>query len=79
MQKRFATSRPSKWRLISKQNDVSESILRRYIFEHKASKSVLVADAYRGRDIRTCLEQFLRASEGRFDVKLEAGRRVGPV
>lgn len=64
-------SRSSKWKLISKQSDVSEQILRRYIFEHKVTRSVLVADAYRGSEIRTCLEEFLRSSEGTFEAVIE--------
>jgi len=63
-------SRSSKWKLISKESDLSELILRRYIFEHKETKSVLVADAYRGKEIKTCLEEFLRSSEGNFAAKI---------
>ena len=64
-------SRSSKWKLISKESDLSLLILRRYVFEHQATKSVLVADAYRGKEIRTCLEHFLRASEGLFESAIE--------
>jgi len=68
-------SASSKWKLISKQSDVSKQILRRYVFEHRATKSVLVADAYRGSAIRTCLEDFLRSSEGAFAPAIEVGGR----
>ena len=64
-------SNSSKWRLVSKQNDVSKMILRRYVFEHKETKSLLLADAYRGREIKTCLEEFLGASEGSFESEVE--------
>ena len=67
-------SKSSKWTLLSKEKDVSTTILRRYIFEHKASKSVLVADAYRGKEIKNCLEEFLGATEGGFAAEIEVKR-----
>ena len=70
-------SRSSKWALLSKQKDLSEKILRRYVFEHKETKSVLVADAYRGSWIRACLEDFLGASGGGFEASVEVPGRRG--
>ena len=72
-------SRSPKWKLVSKKSydDEGAVILRRYIFEHQRTKSVLVADAYRGSSIRTCLEEFLGASEGSFKPEIEVEGKGG--
>lgn len=50
--------RSSEWKLISSEANVSESILERCTFEHGATKTRLVADAYRGSAIRQATTDF---------------------
>lgn len=64
-------SNSSRWKLLSKQKGLSDQILRRYLFEHKATGGILVADAYRGSDIKACLRDFLAAAEGSLEAPVE--------
>lgn len=64
------------WTTLEKASDVSETILRRAIFRHKETGTILVADAYRGKEIRACLTDFLAACEGNFEPDIDV-REVG--
>jgi hypothetical protein len=46
------------WKLVSSEPNVSEVILERCTFEHRATKTRLVADAYRGSAIRQATVDF---------------------
>lgn len=59
-------------------------VLERAIFQHKDTKSILVADAYRGSRIKDCLKDYLSAGLGtlpsfvesdKLDKKLEIGSK----
>ncbi len=48
-------------------------ILQRLVFRHRATSAVLVADAYRGREIKSCLTDYFAALAGRHAVTLSVG------
>ncbi len=48
-------------------------ILQRLVFRHKASGALLVGDAYRGREIKTCMADYFAALAGHHPVKIKAG------
>lgn len=50
--------RSPEWKLMSSEANVTESILERCTFEHKATKTRLVADVYRGSAIRQATTDF---------------------
>ncbi|MEZ5325458.1 MAG: hypothetical protein R3F19_10385 [Verrucomicrobiales bacterium] len=56
----------AEWKLVTKENDVSNHILRRVVFRHKATGALLLADAYRGSSIHQCMSDFLFAAAGKF-------------
>ena len=52
------------WKRIAAENDPAPGILRRHVFRHASAKIALVADAYRGSEIKRCTEAFLAAAAG---------------
>jgi len=61
----------SNWTLLSTSNTVSSPILERCVFKHKSGKAVLVADAYKGSSIKTCISDFLKAAAGKKPQKIK--------
>ena len=59
----------SRWKVIASDKDISETILRRLTLRHEDGDINLVAEAYRGSQIRQCLKDFEEAaSSNKFDV-----------
>ncbi len=59
----------SRWKVIASDKDISEAILRRLTLRHVEGDINLVAEAYRGSQIRQCLKDFEEAaSSNKFDV-----------
>jgi hypothetical protein len=56
--------RSPQWQLITSQNNVSECILERCIFKHPDREIYLVADAYRGKEIKRAIHRFLEVIAG---------------
>jgi len=52
------------WEFIAKVDRVNEKILERIILKHRATGAYLVADAYRGTQIRQAIESFLESTAG---------------
>ncbi len=52
------------WKIVATEKKPAEQILERIIFKHAATRTYLVADAYRGRTIRNAVEDFLNAAAG---------------
>ncbi len=52
------------WKLVATEKKPTEEILERIIFKHAATRTYLVADAYRGRKIGNAVEDFLNAAAG---------------
>jgi hypothetical protein len=57
--------RSEDWKLISSEKNLSDTILERCVFEHKTGKAFLVADAYRGSEIKKAIADFLDSASGR--------------
>lgn len=59
----------SRWKVIASDKDVSEAILRRLTLRHAEGGIDLIADAYKGSQIRQCLKDFEEAaSSNKFDL-----------
>jgi hypothetical protein len=52
------------WKLQKTVSNPSSEIIERCIFQHQQSKAVLIADAYRGSQIKIALEHFLDSASG---------------
>lgn len=64
--------RAKDWMLISEVQNPKEAVLERCIFKHKERDVYLIADAYRGREIRRSTVDFLRFASGRDAEAIEA-------
>lgn len=51
-------SRTKSWKVLESQSDVSQVVLRRVKLRHVQGGVTLAADAYRGSEIRKCIEDF---------------------
>src|SRR5262249_4731037 len=61
------------WELISVTPNPSAIILERCIFKHRSSSALLVADAYRGKEISQTIWDFLEAAAGKPGEQLKDG------
>ena len=52
------------WKLLATEKKPTEEILERIIFKHAATRTYLVADAYRGSKIKNAVEDFFNAAAG---------------
>ena len=66
-------SKNKDWELLSIIRNPSATILERGIFRHRGTSSLLVADAYRGKEIAQTTWDFLEAAAGKPGEKLKAG------
>ena len=66
-------SRNKDWQLLSVIPNPGAGILERCIFKHRHTSSLLVADAYQGKEISQATWDFLEAAAGKPGEKLEAG------
>jgi hypothetical protein len=66
-------SRSKDWELISVTANPRAGILERCIFKHRHTQTLLVADAYRGKEISQAIWDFLEASAGKPGEKLNVG------
>src|SRR5215217_173055 len=64
-------SRNKDWELISVTPNPGASILERCIFKHRRASLMLVADAYRGKEISQTIWDFLEAAAGKPGEKLK--------
>jgi len=55
--------RSAEWKLLSASR-IDSTILERCVFQHVTTQTFLVADAYRGREIRSTVEDFFFAAAG---------------
>ncbi len=56
--------RHSDWALVPSEGALPPDVLERAVFEHRASKTRLTADAYRGAAIKKAIEAFLTEAAG---------------
>lgn len=57
--------RASDWKLIAETRNPRAGILERLVFKHQTENVRLIADAYRGREIKRCVADFFEFSAGR--------------
>jgi hypothetical protein len=57
-------SKDANWTLVSSAKSPTKTVLERCVFTHAQSDLLLVADAYRGSEIKTALTQFVSAAAG---------------
>lgn len=55
----------AEWKQISVMPNPSPEVLERIVFQHRASGTLMVADAYRGTEIKRAVSDFFRAASGR--------------
>ena len=53
------------WTFVTKSAKPKPGVLERYVFKHKSKPVYLIADAYRGRDIKKSTYDFLQFAAGR--------------
>lgn len=56
--------RSKEWKMVSETEDLCASVLERCVFQHTTEEVYVVADAYRGKEIRTAIVDFLNAASG---------------
>lgn len=61
------------WSLLAEVPNPKPGVLERLVFKHRTKEVYLVADAYRGREIRMATWDFLRFAAGTEPIELEAG------
>jgi len=62
--------RSKDWTFLASQKRPSELILERAVFKHATRDAYLVADAYRGAEIRRAVQDFLNAAAGKNRTRL---------
>src|SRR5262245_34880251 len=60
------------WKLVSETWNPRDEILERLVFKHQTRNVHLIADAYRGREIKRCVADFFEFSAGRAGEKIKA-------
>ena len=65
-------SRSKDWELLSTTPGATPAVLERCIFRNRSANVFLVADAYRGREIRAAILDFLQAAAGRGAESIQA-------
>lgn len=69
--------RSKKWEVVKSEKDISHSVMRRMELNHKEDDIVLIADAYRGSEIRNCYIAFEEAvASGKHDLVAYIGHNV---
>lgn len=63
------------WKLVSTLTNPSPNVLERCVFKHRGEDVYLVADAYRGREIRQSIVDFLKAASGDASATVEVDSR----
>jgi hypothetical protein len=64
-------SRSADWTVVARRRNVSNALLERIVFKRRGQEVVLVADAYRGADIKRGIEAFLAYAAGQSPVAVE--------
>ena len=61
------------WTLVQTRKQISEHVLERIVFENKTTGAYLIADAYRGRNIKQAITAFFQAAAGNNAATLKIG------
>ncbi len=70
--KSFFKLKTKEWRLVKQLASTNPIILDRLLFKHATKDVYLLADAYDGEKIKTCVEDFLKASNTQNGFKITA-------
>ncbi|TAL57416.1 MAG: hypothetical protein EPN85_14115 [Bacteroidetes bacterium] len=54
----------TEWQHVSTAKNVSATILERCIFKHRTKDAIIIADGYKGTQMRACLNDFFLSSSG---------------
>ena len=73
--KSFFAYKTKEWKLIDKPQPQSHLILDRVLFKHVSEDVYLLAEAYDGAHIQTCIAEFLKASNGQHSQTLSIGNK----
>lgn len=65
------------WKEVSVTKNPSAVVLERVVFRHEASGTLMIADAYRGREISQATTDFFRAASGRDPEVAELAKALG--
>jgi hypothetical protein len=65
--------RSKDWTIVATAKSPSDVVLERVVFKHTSGGGYLVADAYRGAEIKRAVEDFLLAAAGRNAARLRLG------
>lgn len=68
--KNFFKNKTTDWELIATLTAANPLILDRLLFKHTSENVFLLADAYDGEEIKTCVEDFLKISNGQQPVSI---------
>lgn len=74
--KTFLKLKTKDWQLVRTIPSVDSHILERLLFKHTKRDVFLLADAYDGAMIKTCIEDFLRASNRQIPLQIEENDHV---
>jgi hypothetical protein len=66
-------SASKKWKRLAAVESPKPEILERVIFKHREREVYLVADAWRGKEIKSCLQAFVNAAGGLGGEEVKAG------
>lgn len=69
--------RASEWKLLADTSKPSGEILERLVFHHQTKNVFLVADAYRGREIKLCTKDFFDFAAGRGTKTIQVKNTTG--
>ncbi len=68
--KTYLKKRTIDWEFIKQVKSTNPYILDRILFKHKNKNVYLLADAYDGEQIKHCVEDFLKASNAQYPIKI---------
>ena len=68
--KSYLNYKTNDWELVKKLEPDNPVILERLLFKHFAEEVYILADAYDGEKIKTCVEDFLKASNGQNSIQI---------
>lgn len=68
--------RSKEWRLVYSMKNLDSNILERCIFKHRFKNVVLLADAYRGSEIKRATTDFLKSSAGYNAIEIRIGNNL---
>lgn len=69
--KTFLKRKDSKWELVKTIKNPNSNVLEQILFKHKTDNSYLLAEAYKGIEIKRCISDFLTANCGKGTMDIE--------